>query len=169
MKPTLYLMLGYPGAGKTTTANVVAHLTGAIHLSSDHVRLAKYKKPTFSQNEHDELYDALNKETKRLLKKGKSVVYDANLNRKMHRQEKYDLAFELGVPVKLLWVQAHRHVAKERALSVEDRRLRPFGPMPEHMFERVADVMEEPSGNEPFVAVDGTRVSEEYMKQILHI
>lgn len=167
MKPTLYLMLGYPGAGKTTAARVLAKITGAVHLSSDEFRLQKYQNPSFDQDEHDELYSSLNQKTRELLMHGKSVIYDANLNRKEHRQEKYDLAYDLGIPTRLLWVQAHRHLAKERALTVKDLNLRPFGPMSEHMFERVADVMQEPSGNEPFVAIDGTMVSPEYIKKTL--
>ena len=32
-KPTLFMMFGYPGAGKTTTAEIINELTGAEHLS----------------------------------------------------------------------------------------------------------------------------------------
>lgn len=70
---TLYLMMGYPGAGKTTTAEVVEKLTGAVHLSSDKLRLQIAPQPTFSTQEHDELYAKLNQMTEDLLKKVRTL------------------------------------------------------------------------------------------------
>src|SRR5215207_7043841 len=100
--PTLYLMFGYPGAGKTTTAEAIATLTGAVHLSSDKVRLELFPRPAFSQAEHDALYKTLNLRTEELLRQGKDVVYDANLNRYQHRKEKYDICQQTGATPKLL-------------------------------------------------------------------
>lgn len=163
-EPTLYLMLGLPGAGKTTTSNELAQLTGAVHLSSDAFRLQMYPKPTYSQHEHDTLYRTLDFVTELLLKNGNSVIYDANLNRREHRNEKYALAKRLHVQAELIWVQVDRAIAHKRALTIEDRSLRPFGPMPEDMFERISDLFEPPAVEEKAYELDGTKITPEYLR-----
>jgi predicted kinase len=163
-KPTLYMMFGYPGAGKTTTAAVVAELTGAIHLASDKIRVELFPHPTFSQAEHDALYQALDMRTEELLRQGKDVVYDANLNRYQHRKDKYDICERTGARAKLLWVQTARELAKDRAVHDSREHLWPPGETPDKMFDRVADVIQDPGPGEPYVTIDGTRVTREYIR-----
>src|ERR1700693_1036268 len=110
--PTLYLMLGYPGAGKTTTAKIIAELTGAVHLSSDETRQVLFAYPTFKEHEHAQLYSHLDRELEKLMKESKDVIYDANLNRHRHRLEKYALAKRHDYQVKLIWVQTPEELAK---------------------------------------------------------
>jgi predicted kinase len=73
--PTLYLMLGYPGAGKTTISKEITKRTGAVHLWADHERRAMFSEPCHSKAESDELYAALNTRTDQLLGEGSSVVF----------------------------------------------------------------------------------------------
>ena len=80
MKPTLYLMLGYPGAGKTTTSKVIHALSGAVHLWADQIRRERFGAPTYSHEENLELYDYLNELTSELLRTGQSVIFDTNFN-----------------------------------------------------------------------------------------
>ncbi|MCA9344723.1 AAA family ATPase, partial [Candidatus Saccharibacteria bacterium] len=84
-KPNLYLMLGYPGAGKTTAAKIISELTGAVHIWADHERRQMHDSDNYVQVERTaefniKLYDSLNKRSVELLKQGKSVVYDAAFN-----------------------------------------------------------------------------------------
>src|SRR2546430_16282489 len=113
---TLYMMLGYPGAGKTTAAGIIAELTGAVRLSSDELRLRVFKQPAFTQAEHDAVYATLDYLTELLLAEGGSVVYDANLNRFEHRQEKYDLCERTKARPVVLWLQTSVELAKKRAV-----------------------------------------------------
>lgn len=157
--PTLYLMLGYPGAGKTTIATMISELTGAVHLSSDSMRLQLFKKPQFTPAEHTALYKALDSRTEALLKSGKDVIYDANLNRRIHRMEKYNICQRSGARSVLVWVQTAKDLAKERATHDARMHLAPKGETLEQMFERIAHIIEEPEADEPFVTIDGTNVS----------
>lgn len=162
-KPTLYLLLGLPGSGKTTAAKEIAKLTGAVHLSSDSFRLSLFERPQFTQDEHDSLYIMLDYMCELLLTSGTSVVYDANLNRLVHRQEKYRLAKKLGVKTRLFWLQVHKDLARERRISTQHHGLVPSHETPHNMFERIAGVFEQPLKSEAFIALDGTKISDEYM------
>lgn len=158
-QPTLYLLIGYPGAGKTTAAKLIAELTGANRLSSDEVRLQLFAKPKFSEAEHQKLYAHLNTRCQDLLQAGTSVIYDANLNRYEHRQEKYDIAHKLGVKTVLIWVKTPRPLAKERATHTERARFIPQHETAPAMFDRIADIIEPPKPHESAVIIDGTHIT----------
>lgn len=166
-KPTLYLMFGYPGAGKTTAAALLHELTGAVHLQSDQVRLELFPQPTFSHAEHDELYRTLDTRTEQLLREGKSVIYDANLNRYQHRKDKYDICARSGATALLLWIQTPKDLAKQRAMHESRQHLWPRHETPEQLFDRVAGVIEEPAADEAYIAIDGTRVTIPYLRDTL--
>lgn len=166
-QPTLYLMLGYPGAGKTTTAKIVERLTGAVRLSSDEIRLELFPHPKFSEDEHRKLYEHLDHETARLLRAGKSVIYDANLNRYQHRHDKYAICQELQANRQLLWIQTSQPISKDRATHHSRSHLWKEAERPEAMFDRLVGVFEEPHQDEPFVALDGTAITPDYVAQKL--
>ncbi len=169
-KPTLYMMLGYPGAGKTTVARIIEQLTGAIRLSSDQVRAETYVDPSFSEEEHQELYEKINRLTEGYLGQGRDVIYDANLNRYIHRLEKYDIAKRVGANTKLIWVQTPEEIAKHRATTLgENDEHRPFGNMAQEMFERIVSAIEQPKDSEHPIVVDGTQVSPEYIRSAIGI
>ncbi len=160
-------MLGYPGAGKTTTAKIIEELTGAVRLASDEYRIRLFPQPSFSQAEHDQLYQELDTETERLLQAGTSVVYDANLNRLKHRQDKYAICRRVQARSVLLWVKTPKPVAKDRALHESRSHLWPPSETAEDMFERISSVIEQPGPDEPYIAVDGTKVTRHYIQELL--
>jgi predicted kinase len=168
-KPTLYLLLGLPGAGKTTTAKEISRLTGAVHLSSDKFRLGMFEEPQFTQDEHDALYKTLDHMCELLLKNGTSVVYDANLNRHQHREEKYKLAKRLKVEVRLLWIEAPRALAKKRRVATQHHDLVPTNETPASMFERIADIFEPPQKDEKPIKLDGTKITADYVADKLSL
>lgn len=165
--PTLFMLIGYPGAGKTTTAKIIHELTGAEYISSDELRGKMFPHPTFSQVEHDELYRRLDRLTESALREGKDVIYDANLNRYRHRKEKYDICARTNAKPVLLWVQTARELAKNRAIHNSRSHLWPKEETPQEMFERIAKVIEKPRADEPYMDVDGTRITTEYMRNLL--
>lgn len=166
-KPILYLLLGLPGAGKTTAATEISKLTGAVHLSSDNFRLSLFETPTFSQDEHDALYKMLDYMCELLLKHGTSVVYDANLNRYKHREEKYQLAKRSQATTKLLWLMTSRELAKQRRLASQHKDLVPTTETPPALFDRIADIFEPPHKDEAYIELDGTKISSAYIAETL--
>lgn len=160
-------MFGYPGAGKTTAAEIIAQLTGAIHLQSDTLRLEMFPEPTFSQQEHDALYAALDQKTAELLSQGNDVIYDANLNRFQHRKDKYVICEKTGATPVLLWVRTAKELSKERAADKSRQHLWPENETGESLFDRIADIIEEPGIAESYVTIDGTKVTPQYITQQL--
>lgn len=167
MKPTLHLLMGLPGAGKTTLAKILQKLTKSARLSSDDHRLIIYPEPSFSQKEHDDLYALIDHSAEHLLQAGHSVIYDANLNRYSHRKEKYDLADKYNANVVLWWVRTPKELAKKRRVSEQDKNLIPEGETPERMFDRIAEIMEEPGKDEKYIEVDGTNITKDEISEKL--
>jgi predicted kinase len=165
-KPTLHLIMGLPGAGKSTFAKHLQKITKAVRLSSDEFRLLIYPEPTFSQQEHDNLYGIIDHNVEHLLDKGYSVIYDANLNRKLHRQEKYALAKKYDAKVVLWCINTPDKLSKQRRIDDQDHNLLPEGETPANMFDRIAAVYELPE-NEPHIEFDGTNITEEKVRQAL--
>ncbi len=166
-RPTLYMLAGYPGSGKTTTAQMIQSLTGAARLSSDELRIALFPSPRYTQDEHDELYRALNEHTECLLAEGRDVIYDANLNRHEHRIEKYELAERVGARTVLIWIDAPKRLARERAVLRGHRHLVPEDETFESMFDRVAATIQEPRADEPHLVLDGRHVDMPMVEHLL--
>lgn len=158
--------MGNPGAGKTTVSEILAELTGAVHLNSDNFRQHMFSQPLFSKAEHVTLYGALDYLTELILKSGKSVIYDANLNRFIHRKEKYLVCKKVNAKSQLIWVNTDEKLSKERATekAMEDPMHRPYGNMPLKMFQRIVSQIEVPDKNEHYVQIDGHAVTKESVR-----
>lgn len=170
MNQTLYLMVGYPGAGKTTTAEQIAHITGATHLWADRVRRERYDKPTYSHQENMELYDHLNEVAAELLNAGNSVVFDTNFNYYKDREHLRAIATKHKAETVVVWVQTAKSTAKHRATNLDDTEpTRILGTMHEDDFQRLVNKLEEPRDNETVVIVDGTKVTQSYIREQLGV
>ncbi len=162
-------MLGYPGAGKTTTAKIIHRLTGAVHLWGDRERRQKFGEPTYTHQENLSLYNELNKVAENLLAEGKDVIFDTNFNFYKDRQHLRDIAKKQGARTIILWLTTSKELAKERATDnahMQDTRI--LGNMPVEAFERMSHNLEPPQRDEIYVEVSGTNVSEQSVKEMLN-
>ncbi|HSH18058.1 MAG TPA: ATP-binding protein [Candidatus Saccharimonadales bacterium] len=168
--PTLYLMLGYPGSGKTTAARIISDLTGAEHIWADRERNKMFGRPTHQEHESHELYGRLNQETDRLLSAGKSVIFDTSFNYVRDRDYMRSIATRHGAALVILWVETPKELAKARALSHEHASKNHYhAVMSPKTFARITGNLEAPMTHETHVILDGTKLTFRYVAEKLGI
>ena len=163
--PTLYLFVGYPGAGKTTVAKIIEEATGATHLWADNVRWDMFKQPSHSAQESRELYEHLNDQASELLRSGKSVIFDTNFNYRSDRDYLRHIAQQNSAKTVLLWLVTPLEVAHERAVHSDTTRNGYTVNMTHNMFENITSKLEEPTKDENFIKLDGTKLDVEALKR----
>jgi predicted kinase len=167
-KPTLYLMVGYPGAGKTTVSKIIHDLTGAEHVWADRERHEIYGTPTYSHAENLQLYARLNDETEQLLRSGKSVIYDTAFNFFDDRKRLRQVADRTHAETIIVWVKVDKSLALTRATdNAHLQHTRVLGDMPLDIFDHIASKLEAPGQEENVVILDGTKITPDYVKSQL--
>lgn len=153
--PTLFLLLGYPGSGKSTFGKQVSTARGIVRFSSDGLRDYMYGHSAAAHNPRNNpaVFGALDYVAAQLLAAGQSVLYDANNNRRRDRTRRQKRAAEYGARVVVLWVQTPLKVAKER--EAERARDPNHLPIPPERYDRLASALQEPGSHEAVIAVDG--------------
>lgn len=170
MSTTLYLMLGFPGAGKTSAAKIISKISGAEHIWADFERRKIHGTPTYTQSENDELYHSLNNKTRQLLESGKSVIYDTAFNHQKDREKMRDLAHRLKVKTIIVWVKVPKSVARERAQNIGNHlETRLLGSMTDEQFDHLIKKLEQPHADEKVIELDGLKLTEKYIKTKLKI
>src|SRR5579862_58085 len=145
MKQTLFLMVGYPGSGKTTVSKIIREQTGAEHVWADAERKHMFSEPNYTHEENLALYAKLNSHVDKLLSDGKSVIFDTNFNFYRDRQRLGDIATKHGAQTVVVWVQTPLELAKRRAVHFSHgRETRVFGNMPLDHFDRIVGNLQEP-------------------------
>jgi predicted kinase len=170
MKPVLYLFVGYPGAGKTTVAQIIAEATGGVHLWADQERHKRFPNPTHSHEESKRLYDALNAETEKLLATGKTVIFDTNFNFRADREHLRQIAAKNNAETRVLWITTPEPLAKERAVNAPHP---PRNGYEAHMslaeFEGITCKLEAPTADEQPIIIDGSDVDKAALLQQLNL
>ena len=166
-KPVLYLMVGYPGAGKTTVARVINDYNGATHLWADAERHKLFPEPTHSKEESEQLYDKLNAAAAYLLANGKSVIFDTNFNFLADRQKLRDIAVDQGADARIIWVDTPVDIAKKRAVHTNDTRNGYARTMTEEQFDTIVSKLEPPTKDEKIIKIDGTKLDAESVTRLL--
>lgn len=158
-KPIIVVTLGYPGSGKTHFSERLAKKDGFFHLSSDELRARMFVNPTYSIQEHQEVFAFCDFLAKRLLEKGVSVIYDANFNFSRHRARVRRLVTSRAALSVIAWIRTHEETALRRVKN----RVRYTGrgkrflhrPLDETLFRRLQHEIEHPKKSEPVVVIDG--------------
>jgi hypothetical protein len=124
-KPTLYIMVGVSGSGKSTIAQQLHQQTGALVISSDIERKRLYgirPQTRVTEAEKAELYGAkMNELTYNTLyqaclsglQAGLSVIADATFLQAKHRQRFIDLATQLQTDYLMVVIEPNEQLARQ--------------------------------------------------------
>jgi predicted kinase len=168
-KQMLYLMLGFPGSGKTTASKIIHAQTGAVHLWADHERRKRFTNPTHSHEENLELYAELNDLTDQLLGEGKSVIFDTNFSFYKDRVHLREIAAKHDADTVVVWVRTPKELARERATKDAhiQRHTRVLGDMSVEDFERMSNNIQTPHSDERVLEIEGKDMSAESVAEAL--
>lgn len=128
------MLIGLPGAGKSTMANTYTRTFSASLLSSDGIRKELYGDETI-QDDPDRVFELMRKRTISLLQSGTNVVYDAtNLHRKHRKHLLSNLPSDCRKIAVVVWAKVEECIARDNArertvgTQVIEKMLRGFQP-----------------------------------------
>jgi len=119
-EPSLVVVCGLPGAGKTTVAGVAADRLGARRLRTDVVRKELFPDPDYTDEEADAVYGELLDRAGEGLAAGRPVVLDGTFHEAEYRDRAAAAAAEHGAAVALVRVTCDRAVVRERMRARTD-------------------------------------------------
>ena len=112
--PTLIVVSGLPGTGKSYFSSRLVERLPFVILESDAMRKSLFASPSYSRYESGRLFQACHLLIQRLLGRGISVILDATNLSERHRERLYSIADRLGAQLILVRVEAPAEVAHER-------------------------------------------------------
>ena len=112
--PSLVILCGLPGTGKSYFARELARRAPFVWLNSDRTRKLLVDTPSYSRREHRRVFSAMHVLTRGYLRDGYSVVFDAtNLNENV-RRPLYESADEVGVEPLIIRFTAPAELVRRR-------------------------------------------------------
>ncbi len=117
-RPTLILLCGLPGTGKSHLAQRLVRHLPLVVVSTDQVRHVLFAEPTYNGQEHHIVHQTCQTVVAQLLAEGHSVICDATNLERRHRERYYALAEEQNARLFILQTVAPPEVVRRR---IEDR------------------------------------------------
>ena len=112
--PSLVLVSGLPGSGKSHFSRELCARYPLAHLNSDSLRRALFPRPTHGAEESARLFAAVHALLEQLLSRGVSAVLDATSLKEEHRRPLYDIAERAGAGLIIVRTEAPEAVALGR-------------------------------------------------------
>ena len=178
-KPTLFIITGLIGSGKTVLAKAISHRRAMAVISSDDVRkrlanippdehrFEEFDSGIYSSTFSRKTYDEMLRQAKQILKARQSVIIDASFRKAKERRKTMKLAQEMGAAFKVIECVCDEETIKERLshrfeeASISDGRLEILPQLKED-FEPVSEF-----DLEDHIVVDSSRPMEETVKELL--
>jgi predicted kinase len=119
-RPSMVVMIGLPGSGKSHLARAIAARVPAAVLDIDALRGALFEDPQHTAKEHGRLFQALHVLMDRLLARRITVIVDATNLKETNRRPYYKIAAEHGAKLLLVRVWAKMPVIRRRLLARDE-------------------------------------------------
>jgi predicted kinase len=160
-KPLLIATLGYPGSGKTYFSERFSKEFGFAHVNSDKVRSEMIENPTFAPKEMKRVFGFIHWVVEEFLKKGVSVIVDANLPRRIHRNAFAKSAKKCRADFIMLHVLTPVELAEKRLIKRKEvksvHKKKYYRPLDISVLHLIKDGTEASHSKEPVITIDGTK------------
>jgi len=151
----LFLMLGYPGSGKSTFSEQLAQDFGWLRFNTDEARRYMFttEAETVDVKLNPYVNGALDYATEVALDAGFSVVNDSNHNLAQSRQKLKIVATQCGAKTIVIRMKTPLRVAKQREVN---RRLESdYIAISDERYDVLVGLLEEPTNDELTISIDG--------------
>lgn len=158
-QPTLFLLFGFPGAGKTYFSRQLCEELQTAHVQGDRIRHELFEKPRYDRQEDEIVNHIMKYMSEEFLQAGISVVFDTNAMRARQRRELRELAHKCKAQTVLIWFQIDIESAFERVAKRDRRKIddKYSAPLDRTTFESVIAGMQNPAIMEDYMVVSGKR------------
>jgi predicted kinase len=156
-KPTLIMLYGFPGAGKTYFSRQLCEDLSAAHIQGDRIRFELFEQPRYDKQENEIVNHLMEYMTEEFLNAGISVVYDISAARLSQRRILRDLARKVHAESALIWMQVDLESAFARSIKRDRRKAddKFAAPLDRTTFESLATQMQNPTTTEDFMVISG--------------
>jgi predicted kinase len=156
-KPTLFLMYGFPGSGKTYFARQMCDELQAAHVSGDRIRGELFEEPRYDKAEDRIVTQLMQYMTEEFLNAGVSVVFDTNAMRIAQRRTLRDLARKSKADTVLIWFQVDADTSYQRNTKRDRRKAddKYAQSLDRGSFDKISQGMQNPTTTEDYIVVSG--------------
>jgi hypothetical protein len=119
VEPSLIVVSGLPGTGKSFFCRKLAERLPFLILASDTLRRILFPCPQYKESENRRLFSACHVLIEELLRKGIPVIFDATNLLEHHREYLYRAAERAGARLILVWVEAPTEIVRQRLAARE--------------------------------------------------
>ena len=120
--PTLYILCGLPGAGKSTLASAITKARDIAWVNLDHVKADEgyfVSDAEVPDADWSGIYDVVHASLLMPLRLGRSVIYDAANLKRNQRDELRALAASRNFASRVIYVAIPEKTARERAPDID--------------------------------------------------
>lgn len=155
--PTLIMLYGFPGAGKSFFARQLCDDLHAAHVQGERIRYELFEQPRFDKQENEIIAHLMDYMAEEFLRAGVSVVYDTNAMRLSQRRELREVARKSKAQSLLIWLQIDAESAFARVSRRDHRKIddKYSAPLDRSGFESLATGMQNPVPTEDYIVISG--------------
>jgi predicted kinase len=156
-RPTLIMLYGFPGSGKTYFSRQLSEEVQAAHVQGDRIRFELFENPRYDKQENEVINHLMNYMTEEFLSAGISVIYDANSMRFAQRRALRDLARRSKASHALIWLQIDADSALARVTNRDRRKTddKYAAPIDRKTFDALTNQMQNPNTTEDYIVISG--------------
>lgn len=156
-KPTLIMLYGFPGSGKTYLAQNLCQSINAAHVYGDKIRYQLFEEPRYDRAENEIVDHLMEYMTEEFLDAGVSVIFDTNAIKKGQRRILREIARKKKATHLLVWLQIDADSAFQRVSQRDRRRMedKHAQPIDRPLFDEITARMQNPGHDEDYIVLSG--------------